>query len=84
MATLIRTSWFGRALGRFHAFHIRYRWAFLLIAVSGTIIIIFGAGELGKALFGLGLEQVLLHVGEWARAAEPVAEEAAKDATELA
>jgi hypothetical protein len=62
-----------RAAAKFHAFHVRYRWAFALIIVGSSVIVLFGAHELGKALFGLGLEQLLLHLGLWAKGGESAA-----------
>jgi len=65
-----------RALSAIHKFHVRYRWAFALIVTGSAIIVLFGAAELGKCLFGLGMEQVLLHLGEWATSAGETAERA--------
>jgi hypothetical protein len=55
---------FGKAVVAVHTFHVRYRWAFVLIVVVLVATALWGFGEVGKALWGLTLEQVLLRIGE--------------------
>ena len=66
-----------------HGFHIRYRWAVILIVIGSCIIAFFGFAELERALIGLGLEQALHHFGAWAEIGESAAEEVAKDVAKL-
>jgi hypothetical protein len=73
----------GRAVDRLLVIHVRYRWACILLVVGFGTIMVFGAHELGKALFGLGLEQLLLHLGHWTME-EPGAASAISEGADIA
>lgn len=83
MANRIRKSVIGKVMAHVHGFHIRYRWAVILIVIGSCIIVFFGMRELERAIVGLGLEQALMHFGAWAKIGEEAAEEVAKDVAKL-
>lgn len=58
-----------RVVYKARAFHMSWKWLAALLVSMLLVSLIFGFAEFWKGLFGLIVEQIMLHLGAWEKLA---------------